>query len=58
MTLLDIHRIVVVFDLDEVRIYPVQDSGAVDHDNDLPWPTDWPKYLTSAFLDARGIKWI
>lgn len=46
----------VVFDCGEAWIYPLV-GGRVDYSRTLPWPADWPEYITGRWLSARGIRY-
>ena len=46
---------VVVFDAGEAHLYGRGPDGRVDYSNTVPWPTDWPPYLTERWLRDRGI---
>lgn len=50
-------EIVVVFDMGEAHVYGRGRDGRVNYDVDLPWPEDWPQWITGEFLRARGIPW-
>ena len=50
-------KIFVVFDMGEAHIYGRGDDGCVNYDVSLPWPDEWPPYITGRWLSDRGIPW-
>jgi hypothetical protein len=50
--------IVVVFDMGDAHVYGRGPDGRVNYDESLPWPADWPPYITGRWLRDRGIPWI
>lgn len=36
----------------EVYLYGVDENG--EHLEDIPWPKDWPSYVTAEFLEHHG----
>jgi hypothetical protein len=50
-------NVCVVFDCDEAHVYGRNTDGSVNYDVELPWPADWPQWITGEFLRLRGIPW-
>ena len=48
---------VVVFDCDEAYLYGRDPDGRIDYSETVPWPADWPPWITDRWLRARGIPW-
>ena len=47
----------VVFDMGDALLYGRASNGKIDYSDTLPWPKDWPKYITTRFCNNHKIPW-